>query len=175
MIFQSSVSSSDSLTLALSLSLSLLLQLISAGILVAFSMTNTCLVLLRCSSPVHHSNLLEILLAIYNGLCFITAMLWSHTWAFLPFQRFSAVLSTIATVGCLIYMAIHCPKTAHFGGSIFHGGEYHDERHITHESSTENDTLSNGVEEGDYFQTPCVPFLPCKLLLYSASASTCLR
>ena len=135
-------------------------------------MTNSCLVLLRCASPIYQSKLLETLLAVYNGLCFLTAMLWCHTWALLPFQRISAVLSTIATIGCLIYMAIHCPKTAHFGGSILEEGEYSNERHITHESTEEN-TQSIDTETVDYFQTPGIPFLPCKWLSCLFYCHTC--
>jgi len=107
-------------------------DLISAGILFAFSMTNSCLVLLRCQSPIHQSYLLELLLVMYNGLCFVSAMLWSHTWTYLPFQRFWAIVASLTTVSCLFYMAIICPKTQHFGGSILSEGEYTNERHITH-------------------------------------------
>ena len=164
-------------------------DLISAGILFAFCMTNSCLVLLRCQSPLHQSYLLEVLLVVYNALCFLTAMLWSHTWTYLPLQRVWAVLSTLATMFCLVYLAVQCPKTTHFGGSILSEGEYTSERHITHHhhnhrtdpstTATTNTTAmtDDAVADDDdasddfeteqaasnveYFATPAVPYLPC--------------
>jgi APA family basic amino acid/polyamine antiporter len=136
-------------------------DLISAGILVAFSMTNCCLVLLRCQSPDNHvhGNLLEILLAIYNGLCFLTAMLWTHA-SYLPWQNFCAVVSTLATVACLINIAISCPKTKHFGGSILREGEYSHDPHINREN--EDEEVDGPVtDESEYYRTPAVPYLPC--------------
>jgi amino acid transporter len=135
-------------------------DLISAGILVAFSMTNSCLVLLRCESPVEHPGLLEQLLAVYNALCFLTAMLWSHTWTLLPFQTLAAVCSTLGTIACLYSLAVTCPKTLHFGGSILREGEYTSEHHVTHEPG-ENEERSEETAEVEYFCTPAVPYLPC--------------
>lgn len=117
-------------------------DLISAGILVAFSMTNSCLVLLRCESPLIWDGLLEQLLILYNALCFISSMLWSHS--LFPFHTLCAILSTLATIACFVYMAVSCPKTRRFGGCIFP------------QESHEHDD-----DDAGFFQTPAVPLLPC--------------
>jgi basic amino acid/polyamine antiporter, APA family len=132
-------------------------DLISAGILVAFSMTNACLLLLRCESPIHRDGYLEVLLGIYNVLCFLTALLWTHDWSLLPFQNFFAALSTLSMLLCVLEISRTCPRTMHFGGSILREGEYSSERHITHESD-HDDIVS---PESDYFATPFIPYLPC--------------
>lgn len=131
-------------------------DLISAGILVAFSMTNSCLVLLRCESPPDRPGLLELLLGMYNALCFLSAMLWSHTWSYLPFQTLAAVFSSIATVVCFAQLVRQCPASTHFGGSILRDGEYTSERHVTHEPGAVAETAPF-----DYFVTPFVPYWPC--------------
>lgn len=121
-------------------------DLISAGILVAFSMTNCCLVLLRCQTPTHAPKQLEVLLVLFNSGCFIAALLWSHDFLFIPFkQTFWAVIATLLTFYCLIYMATTCPKSAHFGGSILPPPRPGQLMHLPDE----------------YFQTPFVPYLPC--------------
>ena len=182
-LFQGTLVSGAAMTvIATTVPFTYLDDLISAGILLAFSMTNSCLVLLRCQSPLHRPYLLERLLGLYNALCFTTALLWSHTgntaW---HLQRGLAVLSSLATVVCFWYIAWHCPKTAHFGGSILSPGEYARERHITHEGSIRNDSTdtneraTNDDDNDDtedtfenenentvsYFATPAVPMLPC--------------
>ena len=123
-------------------------DLISAGILVAFCMTNSCLVLLRCRSPIHKEHLLEYLLALYNALCFLSAILWTHSWSFLPFQTFSAILSTTAAVVTLFWLSVQCPQTSTFGGSIGH-------------PTTAPDDDDHGDANKQHFETPGVPFLPC--------------
>jgi C-terminus of AA_permease len=140
--------------------------LISAGILVAFSMTNCCLVLLRCQS--YQPGLLEQLLALYNALCFLSAMLWSHTWSYLPFQTLAALCSTVAAVLSFYYLVRDCPRTAHFGGSILSEGEFINERHITHDAAVDDNNESmatassgTGIATEGYFVTPLVPYLPC--------------
>ena len=144
-------------------------DLISAGILLAFSMTNSCLVLLRCQSPIDRPYLLERLLIVYNALCFVSAMLWSHHWSYMPFQLVFATMTSLATLYCFIYLKRSCHCSLHFGGSILSDGEYCHERHVTaHANSTattptptENGNISNGSAPPTYFATPLVPYLPC--------------
>jgi len=125
-------------------------DLISAGILLAFSMTNSCLVLLRCESPSHRPNLLDFCLVLYNALCFLTALLWSHSWSYLPLQTVWACLSTITTFSCLVYMARHCPSNWSFGGSVL---DWSWHQHPIPGQEQIDDSL--------YFRTPFVPYLPC--------------
>lgn len=109
-------------------------DLISAGILVAFSMTNACLVLLRHESPPSDPNLLTNLLLFYNALCFLTSMMVSYVQ--------SGALATLFgffTLLTAMYLWCHCPTSTSFGGSIYRSPT----SHLT------------------YFKTPLVPFLPC--------------
>jgi basic amino acid/polyamine antiporter, APA family len=132
-------------------------DLISAGILIAFCMTNSCLVLLRTESPVHHEGLLEKCLAVYNVLCFATAMVWTHSWAgMIPFQRLFAITLTLLTAATLLYMAKTCPHSLHFGGSILRDSmtlRRYADAHVINQSPGDTKTI--------VFQTPWVPYLPC--------------
>lgn len=110
-------------------------DLISAGILLAFSMTNASLILLRLESPPVHPNLLFKLLLLYNGLCFLTSMVLSHL------QSISiAVVFGMMTLLTAIYLWCVCPKSITFGGSI-------------HRSQPDTDMT--------FFKSPLFPFLPC--------------
>jgi C-terminus of AA_permease len=146
-------------------------DLISAGILVAFSLTNSCLVLLRLESPAATIGAwrLEHLLILYNVQCFITAMLLSHnTWAIAYWRSVQSALAVgflVATLATLAFMARNCRRTKQFGGSVL--GE--SERAAYTMSASSNGSshdATNGdgaVDEDDahYFSTPWVPYLPC--------------
>lgn len=122
-------------------------DLISVGILLAFSMTNSCLVLLRCESPVHHPHLLEKYLFGLNALCLITGLLFTHAWDLLlgPFLAYCALVATVCVV---LSIGKNCPQSLTFGGSI---------------SVAQNQSLgsSNGMSEDEFFKSPFVPYLPC--------------
>lgn len=131
-------------------------DLISAGILIAFCMTNCCLVLLRSESPIHQDGLLEKSLATYNGLCFITALLWSHAWNWFPYQNFVASILLLATISVLMNMARKCHNTEHFGGSILRDSislQRYSNAHVVTQSPADISTIQ--------FKTPWVPYLPC--------------
>jgi len=129
-------------------------DLISAGILVAFSMTDSCLVLLRCESPASRPYLLEQCLVVYNASCLLTALLWSHTIWFLPgpLHAMLATLLTGLTIASFLYLMRHCPQSAHFGGSI-----------LWQPLATQNNIDHGGSDSttDHHFQTPLVPYLPC--------------
>jgi amino acid transporter len=110
-------------------------DLISAGILLAFSMTNACLVLLRCESPPLHPNLLSKLLLLYNGLCFLTSMMLSHAQSITI-----AVVFGVMTLLTAMYLWYACPKSVTFGGSIYR-------------SPPDTDMA--------FFKSPLFPLLPC--------------
>jgi amino acid transporter len=147
-------------------------DLISAGILVAFSMTNSCLILLRCESPVAQPKLLPHCLVVYNILCFVTALLSSHemTWLSMgssSLQPLCTTMAALATVTSLFYMAQACPLSTHFGGSILlHGQDSHlsddseDSNRSGHASNTNGSGSTLLSPPASYFQTPCVPYLP---------------
>jgi amino acid transporter len=118
-------------------------DLISAGILVAFSLTDSSLVLLRRASPVDRPGLLERCLIVYNGLCFTTALAWMNHGNSKGLSEFGPALLTVATAACAIYMTYQCPPSARFGGSILQFDA------VVHSNAQE------------YFSTPWVPFIPC--------------
>jgi amino acid transporter len=107
-------------------------DLISSGILVAFTMTNWALISLRSDtltlSP-PHSYKLQYLLSIYNIVSFITGLVLTHTTNTVTGKVFSGF-------GCLTLIVVtgmisrHCNNESHKGSS-------------------------------DYFEIPFVPHLPC--------------
>ena len=109
-------------------------DLISAGILVAFSMTNGCLILLRCERP----HFMSIGLVVYNVLCFLTGVLLSHTDSVVGTGL--AIGSGILTVGTALILTWKCPRSSIFGRAIL----------------SEEDT----PDTIPHFQAPCVPILP---------------
>ena len=118
-------------------------DLISAGILVAFSMTNSSLVLLRCESPQARPQLLHQTLLLYNTLCLVTGL--SLTRNVYPTLT---VLSGLLTLSTFLYMWCKCPRLSVFGGSILRMDE-------------NNDDNDDEEEEDSYFETPLVPWTPC--------------
>lgn len=122
-------------------------DLISAGILFAFSMTNSCLILLRSQST---GWTLEFYLLVYNILCFLTAVLLSNDFDFIPFQPFVSVMCILLTIAWMISMARECPPQFRFGGNIL-------QRHETHYT---HDHVE-GIPDEEFFRTPLVPYLPC--------------
>lgn len=122
-------------------------DLISVGILLAFSMTNSCLILLRCESPAHRPNFLEKHLVGLNVLCLATGLLLTHAWD-LPTGRFLAFVALTATICVVVSIGKNCPKSLSFGGL---------------NSSVQNHTggSNDGIAEDDFFKTPFVPYLPC--------------
>jgi APA family basic amino acid/polyamine antiporter len=114
-------------------------DLISAGILVAFSMTNACLILMRCDSPIDRPNFLINGLLTYSFLCFMTGLLLSHTDSLVGSALSISFL--VATTGTALYISFKCPRSAIFGGSM--------------------NAESHPVEDGANFEAPGVPLLPC--------------
>ena len=114
-------------------------DLISAGILVAFSITNSCLVLLRCKAPPNRPGLLRTSLLVYNTLCFLTGLVLT--------RANSTMLSlwTLAlTLASLLYMNWQCPKSETFGGSVL-----------------QMDSNESGATTTAFFEVPLVPWIPC--------------
>lgn len=109
-------------------------DLISAGILVAFSMTNGCLILLRCERP----HLMSIGLVVYNALCLLTGVLLSHTDSAVGTGL--AFGSGILTLGTALFLIWKCPRSSTFGRAVL----------------SEEDT----PDTIPHFQAPCVPTLP---------------
>jgi APA family basic amino acid/polyamine antiporter len=123
-------------------------DMISAGVLVAFSMTNSSLILLRHESPDETPFLLEKLLASFNGLAFLASLLMST-----PFFA-SIIGKTVAFTCCLlallacVLIKLKCPAAAYFGGK-------------TRRTTTQHMTVGVVSVEEEEFRTPFLPFFPC--------------
>jgi APA family basic amino acid/polyamine antiporter len=119
---------------------------ISVGILVAFCMTNTSLILMRCEAPVDKPHWLPNSLALYHVLAFLMGISchWVSEWGKL-------VRWTLILVSTLLALWIrrNCPSTGSFGGSILR-------------RNNSNIEIPELTESGHkVFQTPFVPILPC--------------
>ena len=119
-------------------------DLISVGILIAFCMTNTSLILMRCESPIDRPNLLPKSLALYHILAFVTGLSchWDETQYWRWFSVGSALLLSL-------WMYRTFPATATFGGSVFR----------RHDSDLDAASFLDGDRK--IFQTPLVPLIPC--------------
>ena len=116
-------------------------DMISAGILVAFSLTNSSLIILRCDSPEDRPGLMERYLAIYNALSFAFGFTIAHVQTLLG--RGLTLVSSLGLLWYLIRLYCDCPQSSTFGGRnrIF--------------------SAPDGVSETTYFKTPFIPFIPC--------------
>jgi amino acid transporter len=119
-------------------------DLISVGILVAFSMTNTSLILLRCEAPIDKPHWLPNSLAAYHTLAFVTGL--SSHWVS---DTGTMVRYTCAGIALIFVLWIHktFPPTGRFGGSV------------VRRDDGAADLLPTNQGEG--FSTPLVPLLPC--------------
>ena len=125
-------------------------DLISVGILVAFSMTDSCLILLRCESPMQKPRLVEKHLVAYNGFCLLTGLLCSHASRTAMGALLSAI-SLIITICIAISLAAKCPQSVKFGGSILSSSN----------AGGNLSAITDPTGAGEYFRTPFVPYLPC--------------
>ena len=113
---------------------------VSAGILFAFTITNSSLIVMRRQSPTYRPRLLGQLLAVFNfaslGMCIAIAHAWKYKWG-----KIVALILMILTALSWALIKCICPPTAVFGG---------------------NRPIASTWEEGvQYFRTPFVPFIPC--------------
>lgn len=125
-------------------------DLISCGILVAFSMTNSALILFRCTPETssghgENSSQLPRFLIIYHALCFVSAMAWNVEEGS-PVWTFVAIVSSFCLLICLCWMLWNFPSHTGFVG--LGPEDRHDDSHDDH-------------NKFDYFETPLVPFIPC--------------
>jgi amino acid transporter len=117
-------------------------DLISVGILVAFSMTNTSLILLRCESPIDKPHWLPNSLAAYHTLAFVTGL--SCHWISATGTMVRYACAGIALI-LVLWIYKKFPPTGRFGGSVL---------------GRDNADLLP-TNEGEGFSTPMVPLLPC--------------
>mmetsp|Transcript_30181 Transcript_30181/g.44075 ORF Transcript_30181/g.44075 Transcript_30181/m.44075 type:complete len:495 (-) Transcript_30181:28-1512(-) len=116
---------------------------VSAGVLVAFSITNSSLVIMRRESPENTPFNLEKLLLLFNGLSFLSAVVSVHGPRNIV-GKFLAFCFIVATAAVGFWISWSCPSSAVFGGKSITMG---------------NHKRDNGNQQ--YFQTPFVPLIPC--------------
>lgn len=132
-------------------------DLISAGILVAFSITNSCLILLRCqpNNKIDHNNYcfrnyhklsLHQLLVMYNLLCFLSSLFWVQESMFNmkpTLQIAIAMTLTIKTILCFTYMYwSYPPNWDNFGGVVMtnHQHSIHNDNNIYNNNKITTET-----------------------------------
>ncbi len=113
---------------------------ISAGILVAFTMTNCSLIIIRRQSPESNPSLLGKLLARFNMLSFVTCIVLSHGRHMVAAYAFASILGVwcIQTVVTIWQQYL---QSSSFGWSTTNKVNCHDDK--------------------NYFTTPFVPAIPC--------------
>ena len=120
-------------------------DMISAGVLVAFVMTNSSLVLMRYDSPDDNDGLTERLLVWFNFASFAICVAVTHFWEYLTGKAVTS-LCVYKLVRCLYGLTFVCKPVASFGGK----------RH-----SFGIDIPSMSMTGEGYFKTPCMPLVPC--------------
>jgi APA family basic amino acid/polyamine antiporter len=114
-------------------------DLISSGILVAFTMTNWALVSLRCDSlslSPPTSYMLQYLLSIFNVVSFVTGLIITHS-------TNTMIGKILSSLGCFTLVTVMLMISRHcYGGDL--------------DNNIESDRGSD-----DYFEIPFVPYLPC--------------
>jgi amino acid transporter len=155
-------------------------DLISGGILLAFCMTNSCLVLFRCipysqldcltnthlqsEQQNSQSTLLHTLLISYNMLCFGSSFIWSIGGQHVNHDirniaTVAAIAIAVAAVSCFFYIVQTCPLAHDFGGVVFANRSNVYRSKISLHSNSCTSRLSSSYQR--YFSTPAVPMIPC--------------
>jgi hypothetical protein len=175
-------------------------DLISSGILVAFSLANSSLILLRCEPRYYNyattateespslsdirqaKSKCDVYLLVYNVLCFVTSILWTHSWSWMPWQTFWATLSLLAWLACLLLIGHEYPASDHFGRYLLpafrrsrHQRQGHHQHHPNDDSNSSDDSnnynmMAGAVDDTNTatattgeakFRAPFVPYVPC--------------
>jgi APA family basic amino acid/polyamine antiporter len=124
-------------------------DLISSGILVAFSMTNSALIQFRCISKSRDRTKKDVPrnLIIYHSLCFLTALSWNH-----DDRSFEWTLASLFLTSCwffsIVYLCYHFPSHSGFSG-------------LEHSSGDIDEDEGHDQDQVSYFETPFVPLIPC--------------
>lgn len=134
-------------------------DVISAGILVAFCMTDSALLLLRHDSPplngnIHNydkgtggeGNRVEWLVGMVNVSAFVFGISATHLWDAFSGSHILAIISAVGTFVVTLQIYRTCPPVECFGGK----------RRMTSSSIPRHSD-----DAVHYFQTPCMPFVPC--------------
>lgn len=122
-------------------------DLISAGSLLAFSMANSSLVLLRLESPDSSPRLLELLLIWFNVMCLVSSLMLNHMCTSFFGKTLAGICCSLTLMICVL-LKQWCPAATYFGGK-------------TRRATTQHMTVGIVSVEEEYFKTPLLPFVPC--------------
>jgi basic amino acid/polyamine antiporter, APA family len=121
-------------------------DLISVGILIAFCITNTSLILLKCEPHIGQPYLLHKSLCMYHVLAFATGL--SSHWVSSR-SNVARGVGFVAVMGLAGWIHMTFPPTGTFGGNVVR----------RHDSNAE--FQHSLIGEGEFFQAPFVPLFPC--------------
>lgn len=120
-------------------------DMISAGILIAFAMTDASLVLMRYDSPDDHEGLVERLLGWFNLTSFLWSVAVTHFWEHV-LGKIVALLCAYKWIRSIYGLTYQCTPAETFGGK-------------TRRSSSGVGDMS--MSSNAYFKTPFMPYIPC--------------
>jgi APA family basic amino acid/polyamine antiporter len=118
--------------------------MISAGILLAFCLTDSSLILMRTESPDTEPYKVEKTLLIFNLASLLFGVTMSHFFHYL-LGKFFIALSIFQLYKSFGALWIGCSPAVHFGGKT---RKYYGDR-------------CADIEENAFFKTPLLPFVPC--------------
>lgn len=113
---------------------------VSAGILIAFTVTNCSLVIMRRDSLESNPYLLQKLLASYNLFAFLTCLAFTHSTTFAGRWTGGIILGGIS-ICITTKISRQCPPSQSFGGVSSKSAQIYGNK--------------------KYFSTPWIPYLPC--------------
>ncbi|GFH47395.1 hypothetical protein CTEN210_03870 [Chaetoceros tenuissimus] len=119
-------------------------DMISAGILVAFAMTDASLILMRYDSPDDDEELCDRLVGWLNIASFAFSVSVTHFWDF-AVGKFVTLVFAFKLFQCIFGLAFKCTPALTFGGK-------------TRKSNTSEADMD--MSNSGYFKTPCMPYIP---------------
>lgn len=120
-------------------------DMISAGILVAFALTDASLILMRYDSPEDDFELLDRSVSWLNFASFAFSVSITHFAGSILGKGITALFA-IKLLQCVFAIACQCTPATTFGGN-------------TRKSDSGIGDMSMANES--YFKTPCMPYIPC--------------
>jgi len=120
-------------------------DMISAGILIAFAMTDASLVLMRYDSPDGNEGLVDRVMGWFNFTSFAFSVTITHFWgSFLG--KVASFAFALKLVHCMHELVNKCAPAQTFGGK----------------TRKSHDGIGDMSMAGDsYFKTPFMPYIPC--------------
>ena len=134
-------------------------DMVSSGILIAFCMTDSALVLLRHESPKNRPKLVEKFLCVMNLSAFAFSTCYTHLWEYTA-GRIVATVSMIAMIVVTSGMYFSCDPAQDFGGSVRASPSLHSIKYGITQLLGGSTVGITGENCSSYFSTPGMPFVP---------------